>query len=182
MKARPDARKAFALLLVLAGHALLLTIRLPQRTPRPDSRSGPPISVRLLAPAPSPAATSARRAAEPARHRVPAQAARPPGTITSEREPGTPPPAPDAGTGAADPGPATRASLPPMLDLPPPPPPPTLAERARARSGPVSQETPLQRGMARSARPDCQHAYAGLGLFAIPALLRDSLRDDGCRW
>ena len=60
--------------------------------------------------------------------------------------------------------------------------PPTVAEQARSRSGDAAPEGVLSRGLARAARPDCKDAYAGLVLLAIPALLVDTLRDDGCKW
>ncbi len=30
--------------------------------------------------------------------------------------------------------------------------------------------------------PDCRTAYAGLGLLAIPLLIKDTITDSGCRW
>jgi len=59
---------------------------------------------------------------------------------------------------------------------------PSLAERARTRTGESVPEGALQRGIARSVRPDCKDAYAALVLLAIPALLVDSVREDGCKW
>jgi hypothetical protein len=67
-------------------------------------------------------------------------------------------------------------------------------ESAKSRSGIYTQghpwlanaapemETPIARAIAGAERPDCRRAYAGLGLFAIPALLLDTLRDAGCKW
>ena len=31
-------------------------------------------------------------------------------------------------------------------------------------------------------RPDCNEAYRDMGLAAVIPLVRDALRDDGCRW
>lgn len=46
----------------------------------------------------------------------------------------------------------------------------------------LERETPLGRSIARSARQDCRTAHAGLGLFAIPMLIADTISDGGCRW
>lgn len=62
-------------------------------------------------------------------------------------------------------------------------------EAARATGGgqklPSSAEAPpapLARAMASAARSDCREAYAGTGLFAPLFLLRDAVRDKGCKW
>jgi len=46
----------------------------------------------------------------------------------------------------------------------------------------LESETPLGRSIAKSARPDCRTAHAGLGLFAIPFLIADTITDRGCKW
>lgn len=46
----------------------------------------------------------------------------------------------------------------------------------------LERETALGRAIARSARADCRTAYAGAGLFAIPALILDAATDNGCKW
>ncbi|WP_431819348.1 hypothetical protein [Burkholderia sp. F1] len=40
----------------------------------------------------------------------------------------------------------------------------------------------LARGMSEARRADCRNAYSGMGLFAIPALALDTVRDAGCNW
>ncbi|MFA6311362.1 MAG: hypothetical protein WCV99_04090 [Sterolibacterium sp.] len=46
----------------------------------------------------------------------------------------------------------------------------------------LESDTPLTRPIAKALRPDCKTAYAPAGLFAIPALLYDTVRDKGCQW
>jgi len=182
-----DAHKACVLALVLTLHALLLTARLPQRAAPPGPPHGAPISVRLLTPRPfaQPAvAAPARRVTgkASAKRQAPMTAAPGPEATAAAREPSRQPVAPGSGEPATGTEQPTRA---PFLHVPkvrPADVPPTLAERARARSDAMPHETQLQRDVARSLRPDCRQAYSGLVLLAIPALLRDSLRDDGCRW
>lgn len=60
-------------------------------------------------------------------------------------------------------------------------PPPTLAERARD-SLPKPEAATLDRKVSGAARKDCRNAYSGMGLFAIPRLVLDSVTDDGCKW
>ena len=67
-------------------------------------------------------------------------------------------------------------------------------EVGRSRAGLVTQdlpslapasvefETPLGRAIAKAARPDCRTEYAGLGLLALPFLLRDAVTNSGCTW
>lgn len=47
---------------------------------------------------------------------------------------------------------------------------------------PGTRETKLSQAIAASVRPDCRTAYAGAGLFAIPALIVDAVTDRGCKW
>ena len=59
---------------------------------------------------------------------------------------------------------------------------------ARAHAPPAKmmpekqQETPLAQAISKSERPDCRRAYAPLGLLALPLLLKDSVKDEGCQW
>jgi hypothetical protein len=46
----------------------------------------------------------------------------------------------------------------------------------------LEHETPLGKAIARSSRADCRNAYSGAGLFAIPFLISDAIRDKGCKW
>ena len=48
----------------------------------------------------------------------------------------------------------------------------------------VSHDVKIIRRSLKKATtfPDCNTAYAGLSLLAIPFLIRDAFRDDGCRW
>jgi hypothetical protein len=67
-------------------------------------------------------------------------------------------------------------------------------EAGRSRSGVIAQdlrnfepaqpeiETAAARAIAKAARPDCRTEYAGMGLFAIPFLLKDTVTDSGCKW
>ncbi|MEJ0047545.1 MAG: hypothetical protein WDN04_16555 [Rhodospirillales bacterium] len=67
-------------------------------------------------------------------------------------------------------------------------------ESSRSRTGVLSRdlpnlaparpdyESPLAKAIARSARPDCRSEYAGMGIFAIPFLLKDTITDSGCKW
>jgi hypothetical protein len=47
---------------------------------------------------------------------------------------------------------------------------------------PRAEPSALAKGIAQSARPPCRDAHAHLGLLALPLLLADSVRDDGCKW
>jgi hypothetical protein len=40
----------------------------------------------------------------------------------------------------------------------------------------------LGEAIAKAAKPDCRHAYADLGLLAIPPLLVSTIGNGGCRW
>jgi hypothetical protein len=179
-RASGDGRKAMVVLLVVAAHGWLLTLRLPVPPSRDAPAGSPPMVVWLMAPAAPapPVPPRARPDAAPAgaeRHRA---AATPPAQARGERAvPASPDPQPPS-----QPDPRPRIALP--SDDPKARPlqmPPTLAERARDRIGEPAGSA-LQRGVTRAARPDCKDAYAGLVLLAIPALLVDSVRDDGCKW
>lgn len=181
-------RKALVALLVLGAHAWLVSLRFPAM-PR-DPRSGDAasrISVRLI---PDPVPESAARprataAPAPAPRGRPRMRERGPDAMSSLRStPESPPGAgsagPTADTGTSPVKARSRRSIVPdssAVQLPS-----TLAERAQERIGPATGANPLQRGIEGSARPDCKQAYAGLVLLAIPALLRDALREDGCKW
>lgn len=49
-------------------------------------------------------------------------------------------------------------------------------------ASPLEQETQLSRSVSKAARPDCRTAHAGLGLFALPFLIADTITDRGCKW
>jgi hypothetical protein len=104
-----------------------------------------------------------------------------PGT---ERELAKPGPA-DSGPAAGTPPPridldATRRrareiaaegeSSPAVLHLVPPPPPE------------AKKPFDLGAAIAKAAKPDCRHAYAGLGLLAIVPLVPATFGNGGCRW
>ena len=64
-----------------------------------------------------------------------------------------------------------------------------VAGRSDSRKGvlnlfppPPEKEPKLARDIQKAAQPDCRDAYAGLGLLAVPFLLKDTLTDTGCRW
>jgi len=183
-RASGDGRKATVVLFVLAAHAFLLTLRLPTQPSGAAPDRSPPLVVLLIAPAaPPPVLPRARPEAAHAgaeRHRAPAPA---PEAARDERA---------LPASAEKPEPASRPDprpLGPRIALPSDDPkagrlqvPPSLAERARERAGEPGAGSALQRGVARSVRPDCKDAYSGLVLLAIPALLVDSVRQDGCKW
>lgn len=61
---------------------------------------------------------------------------------------------------------------------------PRARGEARVDLAPKTRAEPsaLARGIAQSARPPCRDAHAHLGLLALPFLLADTVRDDGCKW
>jgi hypothetical protein len=44
------------------------------------------------------------------------------------------------------------------------------------------RDAELARGIAKATVADCRSAHAGLGLLAIPLLMRDTVTGAGCRW
>ena len=44
------------------------------------------------------------------------------------------------------------------------------------------KKSPLVREVEKADRGDCRTAYAGLGLLAVPFLVRDSVSESGCHW
>lgn len=60
----------------------------------------------------------------------------------------------------------------------------TGAAEAQGRRPESTEEkkSPLVREVEKGDRGDCRTAYAGLGLLAVPFLLRDSVSESGCRW
>lgn len=52
------------------------------------------------------------------------------------------------------------------------------------RLGPKApvEQSEIARGIAKSARPPCKNAHAGMGLLALPFLLADTVTDRGCKW
>lgn len=61
---------------------------------------------------------------------------------------------------------------------------PRARGEARVDLAPKTRAEPsaLAKGIAQSARPPCRDAHAHLGLLALPFLLADTVRDDGCKW
>jgi len=55
---------------------------------------------------------------------------------------------------------------------------PTVILKPKAKAEPSA----LAKGIANSARPSCSDAKTGMGLLALPFLLADTLRDEGCKW
>jgi len=55
----------------------------------------------------------------------------------------------------------------------------TPASSAQAENSAVAT---FGQTVGRSARPDCQSAYRGMGLVAIPVLLFNTVARTGCRW
>jgi hypothetical protein len=52
----------------------------------------------------------------------------------------------------------------------------TLANEAKSVQERLADE------VAKSARADCRTAYSGAGLLAIPMLIWDSVKQEGCKW
>jgi hypothetical protein len=59
----------------------------------------------------------------------------------------------------------------------------------RMESGPSTAQiqesepdSPLGKAIAKTTRPDCRVAHAGLGLFALPFLIADTITSEGCHW
>lgn len=61
---------------------------------------------------------------------------------------------------------------------------PRARGEARVDLAPKTRAEPsaLAKGIAQSARPPCRDAHAHLGVLALPFLLADTVRDDGCKW
>lgn len=59
-----------------------------------------------------------------------------------------------------------------------------LVQAPRPAEAAPESETALGREIARATRPDCQDAYAGAGLLAIPLMLYEAAGGKGtnCRW
>ena len=47
---------------------------------------------------------------------------------------------------------------------------------------PAERRSKLADNLERAIRPDCRHAYADMGLLAVPALVVGAVADVGCRW
>lgn len=180
-------RKALVALLVVGVHAWLLSVRLPSWPPREAVPASTGRVTVLLIPSPSAPATQERPAPRP-KHVPPPRRTRAPSLppAATPSAPSIPQPALQAGPGTTAPEapPQVHGRGPITPDLSPARmPSPTLAERAQSRLGLPAADA-LQRGIESSARPDCREAYAGLGhpIIAIAALVRDALREDGCKW
>lgn len=55
-------------------------------------------------------------------------------------------------------------------------------QRSRPAQFPVERETALGASIAKAARQDCRNAHAGLGLLALPFLIKDAVTNSGCKW
>jgi hypothetical protein len=47
---------------------------------------------------------------------------------------------------------------------------------------PPERKSKLATEIEKAARPDCRTAHAEAGLLAVVPLVRDAVRDKGCRW
>jgi hypothetical protein len=109
------------------------------------------------------------------------------GPAVAAAAPAAPDAGPRAGQDVATPA-SNAASAAPRLNL----------QLARPRSGelprggstgvlsllprPPETASQLSKDIDKAAKPDCAKAYSGAGLLAVPLLLVDSLRKDGCKW
>ena len=182
-------RKALVALLVVGVHAWLLSVRLPEAPEReaPHASTGR-VTVLLIAPTDVP---STQQPVEPRRNVPPPRrtGARPRQAAARSATPWIPdnrpalPAGPETTMPEAPASPARgRGPITPnlrSLQVAP-----TLAERAQPRLDRAPAANALQRGIESSARSDCREAYAGLGhpIIGIAALVRDALREDGCKW
>lgn len=169
-----------------------VTLLPPVPAPRPSTSSAtsavaPPIAPPSPASAesakpPSPAlsTSSAPSPSEPAKPSSPRQAS--PASTPAAKAPAVARP-PPAAAGAASPAAPPRdfrwrdedAAAQGL---------PRARGEARVDLAPKTRAEPsaLAKGIAQSARPPCRDAHAHLGLLALPFLLADTVRDDGCKW
>ncbi len=174
-----------------------VTLLPPAPAPRPSTSSATSAVAPPIAP-PSPASaesakpsspvlpkSSAPSPSEPAKPSAPLQA--PPAKTPAANAPAANAPAvarpPPAAAGAASPAAPPRdfrwrdedAAAQGL---------PRARGEARVDLAPKTRAEPsaLAKGIAQSARPPCRDAHAHLGLLALPFLLADTVRDDGCKW
>ena len=135
--------------------------------------------------------TAPRETPAPARPvKRPAESAARPAHPSDLPRPEAPPVLRGPDNGAATPGRPAEAA--PAIDLDAAR---SIAREAgRSRSGMREQdlrnfeqarpeyESAAQRALAKAVRPDCRTEYAGMGIFAIPFLLKDTVTDSGCKW
>ncbi|WP_241070284.1 hypothetical protein [Achromobacter insuavis] len=175
-----------------------VTLLPPVPAPRPSTSS----ATSAVAPPPiAPPSPASAESAKPSSPVLPKSSAPPP---SEPAKPSAPLQAPPAKTPAAN-APAANA---PAVARPPPAaagaaspaaPPrdfrwrdedaaaqglPRARGEARVGLAPKTRAEPsaLAKGIAQSARPPCRDAHAHLGLLALPFLLSDTVRDDGCKW
>lgn len=179
-----------------------VTLLSPEPAPRPSTSSATSAVAPPIAP-PSPASAESAKPSSPV---LPKSSAPSPSEPAKPSAPRQAPPAktPAANASVAN-APAAKA---PAVARPPPAaagaaspaaPPRDLRWRdedaaaqglprargeARVDLAPKTRAEPsaLAKGIAQSARPPCRDAHAHLGLLALPFLLADTVRDDGCKW
>jgi len=170
----------------------LVTLLPPVPAPRPSTSSATSAVAPPIAP-PSPASAESAKPSSPALSTSsapsPSEPAKPssPHQASPARTPAAKAPAvarpPPAAAGAASPAAPPRdfrwrdedAAAQGL---------PRARGEARVDLAPKTRAEPsaLAKGIAQSARPPCRDAHAHLGLLALPFLLADTVRDDGCKW
>lgn len=160
-----------------------VTLLSPEPAPRPSAPSATSAAAPPIAP---PSSTSAE-SAKPSSPVLPKSSAPSPSEPAKPSAPRQAPPAmarpPPAAAGAASPAAPPRdfrwrdedAAAQGL---------PRARGEARVDLAPKTRAEPSARakGIAQSARPPCRDAHAHLGLLALPFLLADTVRDDGCKW
>lgn len=169
-----------------------VTLLPPAPAPRPSTSSAMSAVAPPIAP-PSPASAESAKPSSPVLPTSSAPSASEPAKPSSPRQasPARPPAAnapavarpPPAAAGAASPAAPPRdfrwrdedAAAQGL---------PRARGEARVDLAPKTRAEPsaLAKGIAQSARPPCRDAHAHLGLLALPFLLADTVRDDGCKW
>lgn len=169
-----------------------VTLLSPEPAPRPSAPSATSAAAPPIAPPSSTSAESAKPSSPvlpkssapspsaPAKPSAPRQA--PPANASVAKAPAMARP-PPAAAGAASPAAPPRdfrwrdedAAAQGL---------PRARGEARVDLAPKTRAEPsaLAKGIAQSARPPCRDAHAHLGLLALPFLLADTVRDDGCKW
>lgn len=154
-------------------------------TPRPAPQSRPDVTT------PAPTATQSQAAAPPATTPRPAQVANPrvslDGSTPSEQPRAG---APDAGSrlGLDVATPPSAPSSAPRLNLSLPGARGPMLPRSgsvgivKALPNPPEAKDKLKEELQKAGQQDCRQAYADKGLLAVVPLVRDTVRDKGCRW